>query len=239
MAKWKSWFTLEVNVANPIAQVVLLAVLVCNAHAGTIVNTFGTGQSFLSPPGETIGGGILRNDPPPNIGVTQAFGFTPASAASLSQIDLAMQYFFLAGRATGPANLDVSIATNSLGQPGTLLETIHLTNVLGSVPFQPGIVSAVSVSHPLLQAGTSYWLVVAPPDLANTAFDWLISPLTTLSIPSATRLGSGPWITYNTNQPLAFDVSGTAAVPEPNSLFMMLTAVGAIGLLTTGRRGPR
>jgi len=218
-----------------ITQMLLAMVLVCTARADLIVNTFGPGQSFQPPPGETIGGGILRNDPPPNRGVTQAFEFTPSSTESLSQIDLALQYIFVAGVATGPANLDVSIASDNLGQPGTLLETIRLTNVLGSVPSQPGVVPAMSLSRPLLQADTHYWLVVAPPDMLNTAFDWLISPLTTLSVPSASRLGSGPWTTGVTEQPLAFDVSGVT-VPEAKSWLTVLTGLIAIGLLTTWRR---
>jgi hypothetical protein len=211
---------------------------IVSVQAATIVSTFGPGQSFQSPPGLTIGGGILRGDQPPQQGVTAAFEFTASATLSLTQIDLAMQYFLLAGRATGAANLDVSIANNNLGQPGTPLETIHLMNALGSVPFTPGIVTALSSSHPLLQAGTPYWLVVAPPDLLNTAFDWLISPINPLPTLQASRLGNGPWVTGVTPQPLAFDVIGTtsAPVPEPSTGPMMLLA--ALGGLAIWRRTP-
>jgi len=187
-----------------------------------IVDTFGAGGSFQPPPGEIIGGGILRSDPLPNQGVTQAFEFTPVASSFLSNVELALRYVFVPGRATGPANLDISIALDNAGTPGGALETVHLTNVLGGVAFAPGVVSANSALNPLLQAGTRYWLVVAPPDLLNTAFDWLISPRTDLLVPAAERLGMSAWTTFNTGQPLAFRVNGTAEVPEPRIAIVIL-----------------
>ena len=186
------------------------------------MDTFGPSNAFQPPPGETIGGGSLRNDPPPNQGVTQAFEFTPTTPTSLSEVDLALRYIFLPGRAMGPADLDISIALDNAGMPGGALETIRLTNVLGGIAFAPGLVSASSELNPLLQAGTSYWLVVAPPDLVNTAFDWLISPQTSLSVPAAERLGMSNWTTFSSTQPLAFRVIGTTETPEPRSAVLTL-----------------
>ncbi len=206
--------------------------LAAAVHAATIVSTFGPGQTFQPPPGLTIGGGVLRGDPPPNQGVTQAFQFGTAVSSQLTQVDLALRYFSIPGAAGGPANLDVSIESDNLGKPGTAIETIHLTNVLGSVSFTPGIVTATSVSHPVLAAGTPYWLVVAPPDLLNTAFDWLISPNPSPT-QFATRLGNGAWITGVTPQPLAFDVIGgpASSTPEPFSGVLIATGVAAFCLL--------
>src|SRR5215471_19970514 len=167
----------------------LAAVFAIAARSSVIIDTFGPGDAFHPPPGELIGGGMLRGDPPPNQGVTQAFEFTPVTPMFFSSVQLALRYVFLPGRATGPADLDVSIAMDNAGEPGGALETVHLTNVLGGVAFAPGVVSASSELNPFLQDGTSYWLVVAPPDLVNTAFDWLISPQTGLLIPAAERIG--------------------------------------------------
>jgi len=203
-------------------------------HADTIVSTFGAGQSFQPPPGVVIGGGVLRNDPLPDAGVTQAFEFTPSTTSQLSQIDLALRYIFLAGRATGPASLDITIANDDLGKPGGVIETIALNDVLGSVPLQPGLVTATSVAHPSLVAGTPYWLVVVPPDLLNTAFDWLISPINPLPTESASRLGSGAWVTGVATQPL--DVIGTAAaVPEPCSLLLAGAGLALIAFRRSAR----
>jgi hypothetical protein len=211
----------------------MAAVFTAAARSSVIIDTFGPGDAFHPPPGETIGGGILLGDPAPNQGVTQAFEFIPATPTSLGSVQLALQYIFVPGSATGPADLDVSIALNNAGAPGGTLETIHLTNVLDGVPFAPGVVSANSALNPLLQAGTPYWFVVAPPDLLNTAFDWLISARTDLLIPAAERLGMSNWTTFNTAQPLAFRVTGTTEVPEPRSAVLILSVL--LGLFI-GRR---
>jgi hypothetical protein len=197
----------------------MVAVFTVAARSSVIIDTFGPGNTFQPPPGELIGGGMLRGDPPPNQGVTQAFEFTPVTPMFFSSAQLALRYVFLPGRATGPADLDVSIAIDNAGEPGGALETVHLTNVLGGVAFAPGVVSASSELNPLLQAGTSYWLVVAPPDLVNTAFDWLISPQTGLSVPAAERLGMSNWTTFSSAQPLAFRVTGTPRYQSPAPQF--------------------
>jgi hypothetical protein len=204
---------------------VVVAAFAVAGWSSVIVDTFGPGNAFQQPPGETIGGGMLRGDPPPNQGVTQAFEFTPVAPTFFNSVQLALQYLSIPGLATGPAALDVSIDLDNAGVPGGALETIHLTNVLDGVPFAPDVVSANSVLNPLLQAQTPYWLVVAPPDLLNTAFDWLISPRTDLSIPAAERLGSSDWTTFNTTQPLAFRVTGTTEAPEPRSAVLIMSVL--------------
>jgi hypothetical protein len=201
---------------------VMMAVFSLAGGSSVIIDTFGPGDSFQPPPGEVIGGGILRDDPPPNQGVTQAFKFMPVVPTFLDNVQLALRYVLVAGRATGPANLDVSIALDNAGAPGAALETVHLVNVLGGVAFAPEVVLVNSELNPLLQAGTSYWLVVAPPDLLNTAFDWLISPRTDLLVPAAERLGMSSWTTFNSTQPLAFRVTGTTEIPEPGSAVLLL-----------------
>ena len=211
---------------------VMLAACTVVGGSSVIVDTFGPGNAFQPPPGEIIGGGILRGDPPPNQGLTQAFEFTPVAPTFLSSVQLALRYVYLPGRATGPANLDVSIALDNAGTPGAALETIHLTDVLGGVAFAPGVISASSELNPVLQAGTSYWLVVAPPDLLNSAFDWLISPQTNLSVPAAERLGMSNWTTFSSTQPLAFRVTGTTEIPEPRSAVLIL---GVLLSLFVGR----
>jgi hypothetical protein len=123
---------------------VMVAAFTVAGWSSVIVDTFGPGNAFQQPPDETIGGGMLRGDPPPNQGVTQAFEFTPAAPTFFSNVQLALQYLLIPGLATGPAALDVSIALDNAGAPGGALETIHLTNVLGGVASAPGIVSANS-----------------------------------------------------------------------------------------------
>src|SRR2546425_1182816 len=165
--------------------VALAAVNFCifSLNADIVINTFGPNQSVQVGPGVTIGGGILRGDPPGHQGVTAGFDFTPAFTSVLTEVDLGWQYI------EGPANVDVSIYSDNVGQPGSPIETIQLTdvNTLST------ILVADSITHPVLTAGSTYWLIVAPPDLLHTAFDWSISPLNGFDLLSATRLGHDPW----------------------------------------------
>jgi hypothetical protein len=212
----------------------MAAVFTVAGGGSVIIDTFGPGNIFQPPPGELIGGGMLRGDLPPNQGVTPAFEFTPVTPTLFSSVQLALRYVFVAGRATGPPDLDVSIALDNAGEPGGALETIHLTNVLGGVALAPAVVSANSELNPLLQAGTSYWLIVAPPDLVNSAFDWLISPQMGLSVPAAERLGMSNWATFSSTQPLAFQVTGNTEISEPRSAVLILCVLLSSFI---GRRG--
>jgi hypothetical protein len=141
-------------------------------------------------------------------------------------------YISIPGSASGPADLDVSIALDGGNQPGAILETIHLVNLFGGAPFASGVVLAPSVSHPVLNGFSPYWLVVAPPDLLNTAFDWKISAIP-LVIPQASRLGSDPWAT-NPNQALAFRINGLAAVPEAGTWYLAAAGLALLGVLRRG-----
>src|SRR5580692_8698033 len=106
---------------------VILAGTTCAAQV--IFDTIGPSNQVPSGPGLTVGGGILRGDPPAHAGITVAEGFPPLPAVRLGKIELAVEYFFISGKATGPANLDVSIAADGGNKPGVILETIHLTNI--------------------------------------------------------------------------------------------------------------
>jgi hypothetical protein len=220
---------------------VVLSFLAQTTWAATIVfDTLGPSNQVAPGPGLTVGGGILRGDPPGDAGVTAAEGFPALPGATLGNVQLAVQYTFIAGRATGPANLDVSIAADAGNKPGVVLETIHLTNIFNSVPNASGIVEADSVLHPSLSGPGPYWLVVAPPDLLNTAFSWSISALS-VTTPQATHLGSDPWPTGAPNQALAFritaaPVSAIPTTPAPPAWILVLIGLAAVGLYETRRR---
>ncbi len=222
-------------------SLVVLFFLAPTTWAATIVfDAIGPSNTVAPGPGLTVGGGILRGDPLGDAGVTAAESFPPFPGAKLGNIQLAVQYTFIAGRATGPANLDVSIAADGGNKPGAILETIHLTNIFNSVPNASGIIEADSVLQPSLAGPGPYWLVVAPPDLLNTAFNWNISALT-LSVPQATHLGSDPWPNGAGNQALAFRITAAPSTaipttPVPPSLILVLIGLTAVGLYETRRR---
>jgi hypothetical protein len=203
--------------------------------AGPIIfDTMGPLNQVQPGPGLTVGGGILRGDPAGHQGATYAEAFPGTPTAILDSVELFVAYISIPGVATGPANLDVSIALDGGNQPGAILETIHLLNLFGGVPSASGVVVANSVLHPALNGISPYWLVVAPPDLLNTAFDWKIAAAP-LVIPLASRLGADPWTT-NPNQALAFRINGAAeAVPEPRTWYSAMVGLALLGLIRRAR----
>jgi uncharacterized protein (TIGR03437 family) len=179
-------------------------------RAQTLFNTFGPGETFLAAePGASVGAGVLGGFPVADGGISIGYAFTPTATANLSRVDLGMSYTYDPMKASGPADLDITVASDEGGQPGATIETIQLTGVLGSIPSAPGIVSAYSVTQPLLHEGVQYWLLVAPPDLRNTTFDWRISPQQGLKVPMTSKLAGPYWETANLNTALAYAVFGT------------------------------
>jgi uncharacterized protein (TIGR03437 family) len=179
--------------------------------------TFGPAETFnASLPGGSVGAGVLGGFPVADGGITLAYAFTPSVSAQLSRVDLGMEYVYSAENSPGPANLAVAIAADRAGVPGTAIETIQITGVLGSIASAPGIVSANSVLRPFLQAGARYWLVFAPPDLRNTTIFWLLSPRQNLKVLSTSKLQNTSWERSNYESVLAFGVFGIgSAGPQP------------------------
>jgi hypothetical protein len=219
---------------------VALFFLVQTSWAATVVfDALGPTNQVAPGPGLTVGGGILRGDSPTDAGVTAAEAFPALAGANLGKIELAVQYTYAAGRATGPANLDVSIAADGGNKPGVILETIHLTNVLNSVQNASGVVEADSVLQPSLGGPGPYWLIVAPPDLLNTAFNWYISALSLKTL-TDTHLGADPWGPAGSNQALAFRITAAQSLPIPTtpvppSLILTLIGLTAVGLYVQQR----
>ena len=84
---------------------------------------------------------------------------------------------------------------------------------------------ANSVLHPILQAGTQYWLI-ADPGNAATVDAWNFNSIGDTG-PHAVSAGGGPF-TDGTNTRGAFEILGTP-VPEPSTL--ALFGLGSLGLV--------
>jgi uncharacterized protein (TIGR03437 family) len=211
-----------------VAVVVVAAVagLPIESRGQTLFSTFGPAETFNTAlPGPSVGAGVLGGFPVADGGIILAAAFTPSASGYLSRVDLGMEYKYDPVKASGPANLDVTIAADQAGLPGAAIETIHLTDALGSIANAMGIVSANSAIQPFLQAGVQYWVVVAPPDPRNTVFQWLLTAQPNVKGLSIDKGSNVPWQgrpAYETA--LAFGVYGIqSAGPEP--------AVGAGGVV--------
>jgi hypothetical protein len=120
------------------------------------------------------------------------------------------------------AQVDVQLAADAGGKPGAVLDTFTLTTGTGTP--RMALLSAGSVLHPRLTAGTEYWLVVSSP-YTNGGWEWGNS--------------FGPHFSSDNGQTGiaedapqgAFRISGHLAaltVPEPPAL--LLGGLGVLGL---------
>ena len=183
-----------------------------SARADVIFNDFGTGDAFQGGTGLTIAGAAST------VGSTDIQGatFTAGVTANLGEIDVA--FFYAQG--SGKFNLGL-YADDGQGAPGTLLESIQ---AIGPAPAGLGeLIAASSSLHPLLTAGTNYWLIASPSDPASWV-GWNFN--------SAGATGTGylnidgdPFTLPDQVLP-TFRLIG-ASVPEPSS--MALLGLGGLG----------
>jgi MYXO-CTERM domain-containing protein len=151
-------------------------------------------------------------------------GFTVNTDASFDSARLAVSL------AAGANEIGLRLYNTAGGQPGIVLETMHLS---GQMPrfgdFGSGhLVAFDSALHPLLQAGGTYWLL--PFASVDTWAAWNDNDqgrngpfaYSTQVEPTSWSLG-----TYTQG---AFEVNGTPSpAPEPSGL--ALAGVGLVGLL--------
>lgn len=129
-------------------SLVTLAVWVMPAHADTI------SFSNLVQPGnlygpDSVGVGAI---PVPGLFVSSATNFTPAFDSRLTSLVLPLAVV------SGPTEIDVLLLGDSGNLPGGVLESFHLTGFPLAGPLS--LVPIGSSLHPVLNAGTQYWVAV-------------------------------------------------------------------------------
>jgi hypothetical protein len=199
-----------------IAAVLALATAGATRADQIIFSNFGPGMTFDTRSGILISGSNVLG------GHVVAQAFTPSADFSFSNAQLAM------GILSGPNILQVVLMTSSGGFPGTILETITLTNAVA--PFtSAGIVLANSTLHPMLNSGTQYWLVAFAPD-ANTSMGWMqsLNDFSSLYRGNSFHSLTGPWPEVGFRG-FALQLEG-APIPEPATMLLLGPALAIMEL---------
>ena len=217
-----------------IAIGILIAGIVAPTYADAIFSNLGPGDSFGMTSGWVVGN---RTTPFASLTLEVAVVFTPASDAIFTGVDFAAE---LLGE---PGDLTVALlVTGASGTPDAALETFTV-----AAPALPSLVSIASSLHPVLSAGTEYWLDISS---ASTAALWFDNDQGMLGPVAQNQNGQGfvlltdfagnppvqPAFRIN-DDPVGFSSASAALAdlvdaPEPSSLLLVIA-----GLLLYRNRG--
>ena len=186
----------------------LITALAPDAHAVTIIDTFGAG--------DTIGSGDFIPHESTARDLDWAMGFSvEGTDVQLEIIELGLSLFNRCGVSEMdpcPNEFQVQILTDAGGVPSsTVLDSISVSGGLSDV--RGSIVSVASASNPVLYAGSSYWVAVSAstPGGAESFLMWYEGVNTLNTDPRAHRTDLAPWSDEQVSESLnaAYRLTGT------------------------------
>jgi len=197
----------------------------------TLFNTFGPGHTYECCAALPEFGSMVNGFP--GSGFLVSMAFSPDQTSPLFAIDLAI------GATTSPVGEPVTLALMSSngGIPGSTIESWNVATNFRTTECTNCFETALSTLHPVLQAGTEYWLAVFPPPFFDG--DWMLSLVSHPAIGTVGfSLDNGTtWTRMPNSQLGAFDVTGVSSTPEPSTLILFASAL--VGIPTAARRKRR
>ena len=195
------------RMATLLKSAAILLSLSWAAEATVIFSNFGPGDTYDFTTGYTLGG------QPGYFVPGEAFTNGP-SGATLDSIEVA------AGIVAGQNSLNLQLMSDAGGAPGSVIETLTVSDPLGPFgTFGPPLLAS-SVLHPLLSPLTQYWVIGVVPDDGTTWSAWYYNSIGEAG-PHAT-LNMGDWEINPATQG-TFRVNATLLnpIPEPGSLLLL------------------
>ena len=202
----------------PLASALCAVCFVNPASADTLLDTGTPDPGFLGYYGFDV-----------FVGQSVAIAFTPTQSYSFDAASLWMMSndFDAAGRSlTVSLQTSAGTASSAVAPSGTSLESWSFATT--AVGWTPVMETVSSTLHPLLAAGSTYWIVAQSNEAAGVDPVWVVGPGngSSYTMGNIDFASSPNWQVGLTSGPPAALISATLApVPEPGTL-----ALGLVGL---------
>ena len=213
----------------PILRILLLSGLALCGNllkADIIYSNFGPSQAYNDGAGVVVDNGLVGAD----IAIE-----LPALAATYDLTDI--QFVASSQDPVSSNSVTIGIYADDGGVPAaTSLESITLSGMLA--PFDgtlSPVLTATSVSNPVLNAGSLYWVVMS--GLTSESLVWDNNSLSLSGYLAGTPGSPGSW-TETAEADGVFEVDGTlvgASTPEPGTWMMLAGGLGLISFLARRR----
>ena len=195
----------------------VLALAVClgsTARATILYSTFGASDSY-----DTSNGYGLSQVP-------QAAAFTVSSTYQLTSVEVATD-------ADSTSDQFTLLVESGSTEPGTVLDTISGLTFVRAVA--TSIVTATSVSNPVLFPGTTYWVVLEVSPTSSGNGSWQFNDISATGLEGF--IFNDAWDVSTTALP-AFRVNGDPfTVPEPGALSLAGIGLAVIGFIRARKLG--
>jgi hypothetical protein len=190
------------------------------ASANVIFSNLGTGHSYDTTSGNPVGNAFDANN------YAEAVSFTPMATTNFGSVSLALSCFFVC-----PDDYTVDLTADGGAQPGAVIESFTLSAAaLGPVGNNNPLAVANSILHPLLTAGTAYWITTS--SSLDDSITWNFNSTGDMSPEAISTDGGATWFSPSGFSPGALEVD---PVPEPAAI--LLFGCGMLVLAVRKRLG--
>ena len=209
----------------------LLTVAAPTSAEQILFSNLGPGDSYHSGLAGVFGF-VTSQEGDPDRNFSQVMSFSPAVPATLSTIELPLEFPW--SYTDGPMELNL-FESDAAGLPGRLLESFVTSDRL--LPNQ--LTTFSSALQPMLFAGTTYFLEARTTSEADGLWYHVLAD----AVPAyrgVYRYDDGPWENLVRISELAYRVTGepaAAATPEPGSLLLFATGAALVARRRIRRAG--